>query len=129
MWEERTKEPYTLRERKLEGKVKELFPNVISLDRNRPDYYDSISKVFIEVKIVTPFQFERWVEKGLFPKNVERQLSRYPQPLIILFFDYEGNFLGELKWEFSLIQTKYGVFIKKIENKITDRTEPQGCKK
>lgn len=74
------------------------FPKVVSLDEDRPDFYDPKNKYFIEIKRALPFRRCLWTYESpefpgiFFAKRVkdvrtpviDEQIARYPKPLLVI---------------------------------------------
>lgn len=74
------------------------FPAAVSMDDNRPDFYDPTNKYFIEIKRALPFRKCMWIHespefpglffakraKGVHTPTIDEQIVRYPKPLLVI---------------------------------------------
>ena len=91
---EEWKKPKTntwLTEPSLHHFVEQQNPAWISLDSNRPDYWDG--EKFVEIKRATVEQtgqfnvLSTYFLDLFFPTDVDKQINRYPRPLLVIVFD------------------------------------------
>lgn len=89
----------------LHGKVYGEFVKAVSLDMYRPDFFDPVTRCFVEIKRALPLKKSNWMyESGHFPglffmrtrpvgkdgrlhaSTIDEQIAKYPKPLLVIVF-------------------------------------------